>query len=318
MPREPPSVPISDERGAPVILPDLHGAMLGDRGRCAAFAAALAAAVRPGDRVLDAGAGTGLLAMLAARSGAGHVVAVEREADLAALAREIVRRNGFADRVEVVHGDARTPPDGPPFDLLVTETVGIFAFDEGITALVDALRPRLAPASRVIPEGIVLHAAPVALPRLARAFARSAKVEGLDYTARVEALRQTPLAYSFRSADFAAPPRALPPVDLRRPVPASLEFEARYEIDGARVDGIGIYFDIELFGGIRIDTGPAAAPTHWGRFVLPLPSARIEGPLEVALRWSGAGFPLLHWSAESRGYAAAGSSALCRPGLMRR
>ena len=54
-----------------------HANLLSDVVRMDAYDRALRALVKPGDVVLDVGAGTGVLAMLAARAGAKRVHAVE-------------------------------------------------------------------------------------------------------------------------------------------------------------------------------------------------------------------------------------------------
>lgn len=58
-------------------------------------------AVEEGDRVLDIGTGSGILAIVAARLGAAAVRGVEADPWAAETARENVARNGVADRVTV-------------------------------------------------------------------------------------------------------------------------------------------------------------------------------------------------------------------------
>ncbi len=61
---------------------------------------------QPGERVLDAGAGTGIVSLtLASRTGLTQVVGVERQSELAVLARENVAHNAFSTRVGVVAAD---------------------------------------------------------------------------------------------------------------------------------------------------------------------------------------------------------------------
>ena len=72
----------------------------------------LAAAVpaRPGQAVLEAGCGSGAgFLCLAARVPGLRVVAVERDAALAALARENAARAGLGARVTVIEGDVADP-----------------------------------------------------------------------------------------------------------------------------------------------------------------------------------------------------------------
>jgi ribosomal protein L11 methyltransferase len=62
--------------------------------------------IREGDLVADLGAGSAVLAIAAARLGARRVVAIELDADAIGNAEENVARNGVADRVTVLEGDA--------------------------------------------------------------------------------------------------------------------------------------------------------------------------------------------------------------------
>lgn len=62
--------------------------------------------VRDGDRLADLGAGSAVLAIAAAKLGAARVMAIELDPDAIENAEENVRRNGVANRVTVVEGDA--------------------------------------------------------------------------------------------------------------------------------------------------------------------------------------------------------------------
>ncbi|HET9424980.1 MAG TPA: 50S ribosomal protein L11 methyltransferase [Gemmatimonadaceae bacterium] len=62
--------------------------------------------IRPGDRVADLGAGSAVLAIGAVKLGAASAVAIELDHDAIENAEENTRRNGVADRVTVIEGDA--------------------------------------------------------------------------------------------------------------------------------------------------------------------------------------------------------------------
>jgi ribosomal protein L11 methyltransferase len=62
--------------------------------------------IRKGDRVADLGAGSAVLAIGAAKLGAASVAAIEVDHDAIENAEENVQRNGVADVVSVIEGDA--------------------------------------------------------------------------------------------------------------------------------------------------------------------------------------------------------------------
>jgi len=61
--------------------------------------------VRPGDRVIDIGTGTGILAIAAAHMGARPVLATDLDAVAVRVAAENVKINGFGDVIDVRCGD---------------------------------------------------------------------------------------------------------------------------------------------------------------------------------------------------------------------
>lgn len=131
----------------------MHQMMLSDRTRLAAYDRALAAVLRPGDVVVDVGAGTLVLSVLALRHGAGHVYAIEADPEMASLADRIVRDNDFGDRIAVVHGDARAARLPVKADVVVSELMGNLGPEEEMVELVGAVaRRHLRPGGRVVPQ----------------------------------------------------------------------------------------------------------------------------------------------------------------------
>jgi type II protein arginine methyltransferase len=139
--------------------PGWHFSIVQDTLRNAIYARALNRFVRPGMLVLEIGAGTGLLAMLAAKAGAAQVITCEKEPLVAERAQAIIACNGLADRVTVVPKDlmALAVGDGLPrrADLLVAEIVDNYLLGESALSLYNhACKHLLTPEARVLPATI--------------------------------------------------------------------------------------------------------------------------------------------------------------------
>jgi protein-L-isoaspartate(D-aspartate) O-methyltransferase len=82
-----------------------------------------AAGIKPGDRVLEIGAGSGYAAAVISRI-AGKVIAIERQHELVEIARERLRRLGY-DNVEIVGGDGTKGwRDAAPYDAILAAASG--------------------------------------------------------------------------------------------------------------------------------------------------------------------------------------------------
>lgn len=143
---------------------DIHRLLIADEVRTAAWREAIRRVVRPGDVVLDAGTGTGILAFMACDAGARHVYAVERQhsADAAAM---LARQLGYAGRVTVIHAPSTKIELPERANVLVSETIGPLVFNEGLLEIVvDARHRHLTPDARMIPSRVELWIAPAELP----------------------------------------------------------------------------------------------------------------------------------------------------------
>lgn len=129
------------------LVPQWHWRMLQDRERTQAYRAAIRASVEESMLVLEIGAGTGILAMMAAQAGAEHVWTVEVNPLLARIAEECIARNGFSERVTVLnmHSSQLVPGRDIPCraELLLHEILCRSALTEGLAPTLQHAREEL-------------------------------------------------------------------------------------------------------------------------------------------------------------------------------
>jgi ribosomal protein L11 methyltransferase len=118
--------------------------------------------VRPGMRVTDVGAGSGILSIAAARLGASHVDAVELEVVAAEVCRGNVARNAVADLVSVRTGSLEGPPDVPSDLVLANITIAT------LLQLHPLLAEQLRPGGLAVLSGVLAERADELLQVLAQ------------------------------------------------------------------------------------------------------------------------------------------------------
>ena len=266
---------------------EVHRTMIRDQIRTEAFKRAIEAVVRPGDVVLDVGAGSGVLSMFAARAGASRVYAVE-QTSMAVLAQELVAANRLSAVIEVIQGDVLDIEPPGRVDVIVSEWLGGFGIDEGMLVPVIAARDRwLKPGGIMIPGSVTAWTALVHDRYLEETveFLRS-NPYGLDLEDLVEkTVNEISYSGTFRhlaANDTRSAPGRLWTTDTHE-VPldeARSPFEAEVELP-VRADGtanaLALWFSAILAPGIELSIGPGDPATHWGMTTAPLRS-----PVELA------------------------------------
>src|SRR6185369_4280229 len=102
----------------------VFASMIADRARMDAHAEALRRVVTPSSIVVDIGAGTGIMSLLACQAGARHVYAIEPSGAVQILV-QAARDNGYADRVTVLQRLSKDVTLPERADVIVSDLRGV-------------------------------------------------------------------------------------------------------------------------------------------------------------------------------------------------
>lgn len=262
----------------------VHRWMLRDEQRNEAYRRALEHVVKPGDVVLDVGAGTGILSIFAAAAGARRVYAVERTA-IAEVARRMIECNGHAACIEVLESDLEDVELPEKVDVIVSEWMGGFGVDENVLASVVMARDRwLEPGGTMVPGRVTAMLAPASIAEFDEAVAywRSPR-HGVDLSVIASLTTQETFHTQthLTPADLVAPPQRMWAHD---PGTCSLQeadqpFTTKLRFEAARagtLSGFVTWFTAEMGDGNVLTNAVGAPDTHWGRTLFPL-----DHPIEL-------------------------------------
>lgn len=109
---------------------------------------------------IDAGTGSGILAMGLVAAGCEKVYALEINPATVNFSRQFIEKYGFGDKIKVIECDAtKTDIAGiKNVDILVSENLANGLFDEPQYQIIKNLSPRLAPDAKIIPFSCTLYA----------------------------------------------------------------------------------------------------------------------------------------------------------------
>lgn len=247
--------------------------------------------------VLDVGAGTGILSLFAAKTGAKHVYALECS-DIADTAKEIVRANGYEDVITVIKGkveDIELPVD--KVDVIISEWMGYFLLYESMLDTVLYARDKwLVPGGVILPDKTSLY-----LCAIEDAEYKQEKigywdsVYGFDMSVIKKQAMLEPLVDSVDPEQIVTNACVLKTIDISNMQQAETTFSAPFRLVAQRNDHIHAlvaYFDVlftKCHKVVGFSTGPRARATHWKQTVLYLEEAlmitegeEVTGTLSVA------------------------------------
>jgi acyl-CoA synthetase (AMP-forming)/AMP-acid ligase II/aryl carrier-like protein len=142
----------------------VYSSMANDVERNRRYSGAFSAHLK-GKVVLDIGTGPfAILSRLAIEAGAARVYAVDLLESTAEKARQTVERLGLADRITVLHGDARTIELPELADVCISEIVGAIGGSEGAADIINHARRLLKNPAAMLPQRSVTRLAAVNLP----------------------------------------------------------------------------------------------------------------------------------------------------------
>lgn len=247
--------------------------MLMDNVRTDSYRQAISQVVKAGDVVVDVGCGSGILSFLACGSGARHVYAIESE-DVIEMAKLVAAKNGLQDRVTFFHDVSFRVELPERADVIVTETMGTFGFEEGILgSLTDARDRFLKEDGRLIPQRVELFLVPVELPQFYEHVIDFwvTSCQELDFSPVRQLTVNNFHPLKLHEGTFLSPPASVEQIVFRDTKRAEIDTNVSFYANRrGRLHGLAGWFNAELMPGLAVSNGPGDRASHWGLAFFPI------------------------------------------------
>jgi SAM-dependent methyltransferase len=255
---------------------EYHRTMLADRVRNNAFYEALKRVIVPGKtRVADIGCGTGVLGFMAARLGAKQVFLLEKS-EIVDIARKLAKHNKIRN-IEIVPAHSRDVEPPERVDVVVSETLGNYAFEENIIETLSDARDRyLEPDGILIPGKVLQFVTLVTAEKYYRDLTVWDEVGfGLDFAPAKFMGFNNLYVRTFAPGDLIYGGQRAVNWDtatfMKAATRTTRSGEAVFSMTKAvTVYGLALWWTADLVGEIAIATGPSDPKTHWEQLYLPV------------------------------------------------
>jgi len=252
---------------------EFHRNMLADKARNEALYRALQQVIQAGrTRVADLGSGTGLLAFMAVKLGAKSVYLYEYS-DALKLSQKLARHNRIG-RCHFIHAHSAQVENPQPVDVIVSETLGNYAYEENIIENLEDAKRFLKPGGIVIPQRIEQFVAPVISERFYRELCVWDEVGfELDFAPAKAMSLNNFYVRTFAQSDLDPQLAAQrwDAVDFSKHNKSVRKGRAEWKLPRElTVYGFALWWRCELVPGIELTTSPFANLTHWEQLYAPV------------------------------------------------
>ena len=237
--------------------------------------------------VLDIGCGTGILSLFAARAGAKHVYAVDN-AEVALFAKEIVKKNGFEDKITVFKGKIEEidfPFGEGEVDIIVSEWMGYYLFYESMLDCVLWARDKFLnkKTGKMLPDRAQIYVAAIEDSE----YMHEKKtfwdnVYGFDMNCMSTSIFKDPMVDTVPANAIMSDYCCVLDVDLVHMKQDEVNFSSMYSLKmnyTDKVHALVAWFDTtfsDLKNPVVLTTSPMKKYTHWKQCVF-----YLEKPLDV-------------------------------------
>lgn len=260
---------------------ELQQKLLGDRRRNDAFYRALTKVIKPGiSTVSDIGSGTGFLSFLARQLGAPHCYVYEADSGMLELSKKIARENKMCE-LTFIPGYSDEVKNPTKTHVVISETLGNFAYDEHIIEIMNDAQRFLLPGGIRMPYRIEQYCAPIISPRLYKDVTTWDRIGyGIAWNAARKAALNNMYVYRLSPHDLLSEQRLIDDCSFATQPASIRKGNAEWKMkESVMVYGFGLWWIAHLTKDVFFSTSPWEKNSHWEQIYLPL-----ERPLVLAAK----------------------------------
>lgn len=255
----------------------LHAALLlGQKTRLTKFNNAIREIVKTNDYVVDIGTGSGVLAIMAAKAGAGKVTAIDINSESLDYARQAAELNGVIDKIDFIEEHFSDFFPDAKADVVICEMLSsILLVEQQVPASYHAVENILKPDGIIIPQNATIYVVPVESQVMFDRFS----MEKLQFPRVVQTM-------SHGSSRDLADIQVLARIDFTKltdnyAIDETLTFRI---ISDGEIHGLAGLFESELYRNIKLDMVDG-----WKQLFIPFSNpikVKVEGEFSVRIAYT--------------------------------